>query len=152
MIIDHLSNASFYRSVHTGLATALDWLRDTDVARLSPGKIVINDDVFALVQEYTTKPPARGKFEAHQEYWDVQYVTSGEERMGWLNLSEATLSEPHSAERDIAFFTGAGSFVRVPAGSFAIFFPQDVHMPGVSLNDEPGIETVHKIVLKVRGR
>ena len=147
MITDCLANADLYRSLHPRLAAAFDWLRSTDLGRLPLGKTVIDGErLFALIQEYTPKPPELGKFEAHRRYWDVQYVARGVERMGWANLSEMAVSEPYSAERDVAFFTGRGSFIRVPAGSFAIFGPQDVHMPGVLAEEEV---LVRKIVLKV---
>ena len=152
MITDRLSNAALYRTLHPRLTAALDWLRATDLLHLPLGKAPIDgDELFALVQEYVPKDPALGKFEAHREYWDVQYLARGEERMGWVNLEEATVSEPYDPERDVAFFSGKGSFVRVPAGSFAIFGPEDVHMPGVSPDGEEARETVRKIVVKVRG-
>jgi biofilm protein TabA len=147
MIADRLINADLYRNVHPRLAAALDWLRSTDLMTLPLGKTVIDGEhLFALIQEYTPKPPELGKFEAHQRYWDVQYVARGVERMGWANLAEMVVSEPHSQERDVAFFTGSGSFLRFPAGSFAIFGPQDVHMPGVLAEDET---LVRKVVVKV---
>lgn len=152
MITDRLSSSDLYRNLHPRLAAALDWLRATDLARLPLGKTVIDGEhLFALIQEYTPKPPELCKFEAHRRYWDVQYVARGEERMGWVNLAEVTVSEPHSQERDVAFFTGRGSFFRVPAGSFAIFGPQDVHMPGVAPEGEKVAEVVRKIVVKVEG-
>jgi biofilm protein TabA len=151
MITDRLANADLYRNLHPRLAAALDWLRATDLAGLPLGKTVIDGEhLFALIQEYTPKPPELGKFEAHRSYWDVQYVARGEERMGWVNLAEVSVSEPHSLERDVAFFTGRGSFFRVPAGSFAIFGPEDVHMPGVAPDGEAA-EVVRKIVVKVEG-
>ena len=149
MITDRLSNADLYRSLHPRLAAALDWLRATDLAALPLGKTVIDGErLFALIQEYTPKPPDLGKLEAHRRYWDVQYVARGEERMGWVNLAEAAVSEPHSQERDVAFFTGRGNFFRIPAGSFAMFGPQDVHMPGVA-PEEGTAGLVRKVVVKV---
>jgi biofilm protein TabA len=149
MITDRLSNADFYRSINPRLAAALDWLRATDLASLPLGKTVIDGEhLFALIQEYTSKGPELGKFEAHRRYWDVQYVACGEERMGWVNLGEVTVLEPHSQEKDVAFFTGRGNFFRIPAGSFTIFGPQDVHMPGVALEEGPAV-VVRKVVVKV---
>jgi YhcH/YjgK/YiaL family protein len=66
--------------------------------------------------------------------------------MGWAPLSQMTDSEPHDAERDVAFFRGQGQFVLVPAGYFTIFAPHDVHMPGVAA--EP-LSLVRKVVVKV---
>jgi YhcH/YjgK/YiaL family protein len=149
MITDRLSNAELYRNLHPRLAAALDWLGSTDLASLPLGKTVIDGEhLFALVQEYTPKLPELGKLEAHRRYWDVQYVARGEERMGWVNLAEVTVSEPHSQERDVAFFTGKCDYFHVPTSSFAIFGPQDVHMPGVA--PEGGLAAVvRKVVVKV---
>ncbi len=149
MITDLLANADLYRNLHPRLAAALDWLRSTDLASLPLAKTIIDGEhLFALIQEYTPKPPELGKLEAHRRYWDVQYVARGEERMGWVNLVEVTVSEPYSVEREVAFFTGKCNFFRVPAGSFAIFGPQDVHMPGVALEGGPA-SVVRKVVVKV---
>ncbi len=152
MITDRLANAALYRRLHPRLAAALDWLSATDLATVPLGKTLIDgENVFALVQEYTPKDAAQVKLEAHREYWDLQYVVDGAERMGWVNLAEVSVLEPHDAERDVAFFSGTASFVRVPAGSFAVFGPEDVHMPGVCLAGEGEAGVVRKIVVKVRG-
>jgi len=50
-------------------------------------------------------------------------------------------------KNDIVFFTGDKSFTKVCAGMFAIFFPGDVHMPGISTGK---ISDVKKLVIKVR--
>lgn len=147
MIIDRLTNASLYRNLHPQLAAALDWLARTDLLSLPLGKLVIDGErLFALVQEYTPQRAEVLKFEAHRRYWDVQYVATGVEQMGWANLAEMTVTQPHDDQRDVAFFTGNGSLVRVPAGSFTIFSPQDVHMPGVLAD---GGTPVRKVVVKV---
>ena len=150
MILDVLENAGLYRDLPRPIAAALEFLRTADLAGLPIGKTVIDGQrLFALTQEYTPKPAAVLKFEAHRRYWDVQYVVSGVERMGWNTLARMTVSEPHDAERDVAFFRGEGDFFRVPAGAFAIFGPSDVHMPGVAEDSGAAGTIVRKVVLKV---
>jgi biofilm protein TabA len=152
MILDVLPNALLYRGLPAPLAAALDFLQQADLAALPLGKTAIEGErLFALVQEYTPKAAGLGKFEAHRRYWDVQYVASGVERMGWNTLGRMTLSEPYSPERDVAFFTGPGDWFFVPAGTFAIFGPSDVHMPGVAVDgrDAAHEQPVRKIVVKV---
>jgi biofilm protein TabA len=132
MIVDLLSNAPLYRGLPARLVTALEFLEKTDLAALPLGKTIVDGErLFALVHEYEPKPAAELKFEAHRRYWDVQFVVSGAERMGWNARRRMTVSEPHDGERDVAFFQGTASFFDVPAGTFAIFSPSDVHMPGV---------------------
>ncbi len=150
MILDTLDNRGFYRGLAPRIVAALDFLQATDLAALPLGKTVIDGErLFALVQEYSPKPASMGKFEAHRRYWDVQYVVRGVERMGYSHLSRMTVSEPHSDERDVAFFTGPGDWLYVQAGTFAIFGPSDVHMPGVAVDDAPNQPTVRKVVVKV---
>jgi len=154
MILDVLENAGLYSRLPRQLVAALEFLRTADLAALPLGKTVIDGErLFALTQEYTPKPAPLLKFEAHRRYWDVQYVVSGVERMGWNTLPRMTVSEPHDAQRDVAFFRGEGDFFRVPAGTFAIFGPSDVHMPGVAAGEgelkEAKQNLVRKVVLKV---
>lgn len=147
MILDNLANSDLYKNLHPRIAAAFDWLQRTDLATLPLGKTVIDGEhLFALVQEYTPKEPELLKYEAHRRYWDVQVVAAGIEKMGWAPLSQMTVSEPHDADRDVAFFRGQGQFVLVPQGFFTIFAPQDVHMPGVLA--EP-LGPVRKVVVKV---
>ena len=149
MILDLLSNASLYGGLPAGIVKALDFLQATDLEALPLGKTVIDGErLFALVQDYTPKPPSVGKFEAHRRYWDVQYVARGVERMGWNTLSRMTVSEEYADERDVGFFTGSGNWFYVPAGMFAIFGPSDVHMPGVSVEGCSAVP-VRKVVVKV---
>jgi YhcH/YjgK/YiaL family protein len=154
MILDVLGNSGHYAGLPRQLVAAFDFLRTADLAGLPLGKTVIDGErLFALTQEYTPKPAPLLKFEAHRRYWDVQYVVSGVERMGWNTRERMTVSESHDAERDVAFFRGEGDFFRVPAGTFAIFGPSDVHMPGVAAGEGESIATtqnlVRKVVLKV---
>jgi len=151
MILDVLENAELYKGLPRPLVVAIEFLRTADLSALPLGKTVIDGErLFALTQEYSPKPAPLLKFEAHRRYWDVQYVVSGAERMGWNTLARMTVSEPHDSERDVAFYRGEGDFFRVPAGTFAIFGPSDVHMPGVAIEEAGAAGSlVRKVVLKV---
>jgi YhcH/YjgK/YiaL family protein len=126
----------------------LQYLQEHDGTRLPLGKTPIDgDQIFALVQDNTTKPKAEGVWEAHRKYIDVQFVAAGVEQMGWAKVDTLTVKKPYDADADYALFDGPGDFLTVPAGSFTIFFPQDGHIPGVAVNDQPS--AVRKIVVKV---
>lgn len=150
MILDTFDHRGFYRGLAPQIVAALDFLAASDLAALPLGKTVIDGErLFALVQEYQPKPASMGKFEAHRRYWDVQYVARGAERMGYNHLSRMTVSEPYCEQRDVAFFTGPGDWLYIPAGTFAIFGPSDVHLPGIAADDSPEQPTVRKVVVKV---
>ena len=144
MIIDRIENAALYGGLGERIALALASVR----TKREPGRYELDGDkVFALVQQYQTKPMAEGKWEAHRKHIDVQYVAAGIERIGWANINRLKVTEPYDDTKDVAFYKGDGDFVTVPAGWFVILFPEDAHMPCTAV-DEPA--PVTKVVVKVR--
>ena len=146
MIIDHLGQVHWYLSINDRVAAALRFLQKTDLEAMSVGRHKIDGArIFAMVQEYTTKPESEGFWEAHRSYIDVQMVVRGRERIGWGYRPEMAV-EKHDEEKDLWVLKGSGSFVDVPAGYFMILTPHDAHMPGIH-SGEP--MAVKKIVVKV---
>ena len=147
MIFDTLDNLSRYDGLGHNLPRALKYLAETDLTTLPIGRINIHgDELYALIQEYTTKPAEQGKWEAHRKYIDIQYLMSGTERMGFSNLLAMQVGD-YVPERDFLPMNGSGSFVDVFPGSFVIFFPEDGHMPCLCV-DTPA--PIRKVVLKVK--
>ena len=148
MILDKIENSHLYSGLSKRIKKAFDYIRATDLKNIKPGKYEIDgENIFALISEYKTKSEAEGKLEAHRKYIDVQYVISGEEKMGYVPLNGQQILEPYKEENDIIFFAGEKSFTKVSSGMFAIFFPGDVHMPGVMTKES---SPVKKLVIKVR--
>jgi YhcH/YjgK/YiaL family protein len=148
MIIDKIENSHLYKGLSSRIEKAFEYIVKTDLKNIKPGKYEIDgEDIFALINEYKTKPESEGKLEAHRKYIDVQYVISGEELMGYVPLGQQQIIEPYKEENDIVFFRGYKSSMKVSEGMFAIFFPEDVHMPGISTGN---ISDVKKLVIKVR--
>ena len=71
------------------------------------------------------------RLEAHRRYIDIQYTIGGDEEIGWTSFASCQVPDgAFDAAKDIGFFGDAPSaWLRVPAGSFAIFFPEDAHAP-----------------------
>jgi YhcH/YjgK/YiaL family protein len=148
MIIDRIENAHLYKNIGERISKSFEYIKSTDLKTLPTGKYLIEgESIFALVSEYKTKPESEGKLEAHKNYIDVQYVISGEELMGYAPLGNQQILESYKEENDIVFYTGDKSFTKVSEGMFAIFFPEDVHMPGIKTGESA---TVKKLVIKVR--
>ncbi len=147
MIIDKIENSHLYKGLSKKIEKAFEYIHNTDLKNIHPGKYEIEgENIFALISEYETKTESEGKLEAHRKYIDVQYVISGEELIGYSPLSNQKVIEPYKEENDIVFFKGDKSFTKVSSGMFAIFFPADVHMPGISVNEK---SPVKKLVIKV---
>ncbi len=148
MILDRIENASFYYRLGDRIEAALRALQTDQLLRADVGRFELQgSDLFALVQEFQTRPREFGKWEAHRRYIDVQYVASGIEIIGHTHVANLTVAEPYREKEDIAFFAGDGSYLTVTAGMFAVFFPHDAHMPCLALTSP---RPVRKIVLKVR--
>jgi YhcH/YjgK/YiaL family protein len=129
---------------------AFNFLKNTDLSKLELKRYDIDgDNLFATVSEYTSKNEDAAKFEAHRKYIDLQYVISGKEVM---NIAPLTSIEevitPYDDKKDIEFVT-VSKVVNYKASpsNFFIFFPTDVHRPG--LKDGANAQ-VRKIVIKVK--
>jgi YhcH/YjgK/YiaL family protein len=155
MIFDRIENAATYRGANPRLAAALEYLARTDFSQVAEGKHELDgQNMFANVQHYPSRPMEEIAWEAHRKYFDVQYIASGAEKMGHINLhdgltsSNLTVKTPYDAEKDAEFYNAKGHFVIVRAGDFTVFFPQDVHAPCLSVGPSP--EDVLKVVVKCR--
>ena len=148
MIIDKLSNSNLYSGLGESINKAFAYLKQTDFSKMKLGKCEIDGDkIFALVNEYNTKDESEGKLEAHKKYIDIQFVAKGKELMGYAPLENQIVINEYNEQYDITFFSGEKSFTQIDEGMFAIFFPTDVHLPGIKVNEK---SYVKKVVIKVK--
>lgn len=148
MILDTLDNAGFYTNISSQLKKGFDYLQNTDLQALTPGTHKIEGmDLFALVSEFETKLPEECRPEAHQKYADIQYIVSGREAIGYTPLGDQEITIPYFEERDIIFYNAQTTPVVLEQGMFVVFFPQDIHQPGMQVNRP---EKVKKVVVKVK--
>lgn len=148
MIFDTIENYNLYSGIGPeGFSAAFKFLRETDLNSLPVGRHELDgDNLYFLVQEYTTKSLEQAKWESHRRYIDIQYMVSGFERVGFANLHNMQLGD-YLPEKDYQQMTGEGFSLNLSSGSFAIFFPDDAHMPGLVVS-EPS--PVKKVVIKVK--
>jgi len=146
MITDLLSRSTIYAGLSAGIAQAFDFVRRDDLAALPPGTYEIDGRrVYALVQDYQSKPADAGRWEAHRRYIDLQYVVSGREQFGFAATGRMPAAEYDEA-KDIERPQGNGVFLDLRAGEFVLVWPGEVHMPGMAAG-EPA--AVRKIVVKI---
>lgn len=151
MILDNMQNSALYETVHPKFAEAFAFCKKAVAENLPAGKYELDGkELYAMVQEYNTKLYADAKFEGHRNYIDIQFMVSGAEIMKWADIAKMTENVPYNPEKDCQFYAPneEAAAAAVGAGEYAIFFPHDIHMPCVSLNETPA--AAKKIVVKVK--
>lgn len=146
MILDVLDNADRYLTLNKGFRNGFAFLMRSDLKNLAPGRHEISTDrVFALVEDAPGRKKEEAELEAHEKYIDIQLVVTGTDNMGWKRKETCKhVSRAYDASKDYQFFKDEPDlWLPVSAGMFAIFFPEDAHMPLISSGH------LRKVVVKV---
>ena len=147
MILDKLENADLYKGLSKRLDKGFEYLKSNDLTTVAPGSYDIAEGVRAIISEYNSKNIADAVLEAHKKYIDIQYVISGEEQIGYTPLADQTPTIAYDADRDVVFFKEEVSYTKLSTGMFSVYFPTDLHQPGVKTGSTPTL--VKKCVIKV---
>ena len=150
MILDQLDSTLVYGGLGERIAIGLALLNEESVQQAAPGKYAVQgEDIFYVVDEYDTKPAEEGRLEIHRKYMDIQTIVSGCECIGTAPLEGLTEQTPYDGEKDLAFYDAAADMSKLilKPGMFAIFWPNEPHMPGRTVEK---CERVKKIVIKIR--
>ena len=147
MIIDTIENLGKYVALNPLFADVVEFLKNHDLQSMEPGKYPIKDkDLFMNLQVAQQRTKDTAFLETHVEMIDIQIPITCAETFGYTPLCDLPAFE-YNAEKDITKYgdTKPQTFVTVNPGQFAIFFPQDGHMPCII--DEPEIK---KAIFKVK--
>ena len=151
MIYDQIGNAARYRALHPLIAKGLDYLAAFDPAAFVPGKVEIEGDaLFAAAAEYQSKLRETAKWESHRRYADIQFIVEGEEQMAYAPIASLVPKGDYDEAKDLTLYVDTpetGQLFRFPAGTFAIYFPEDGHLPNLAIGAP---SRMRKIVVKVK--
>ncbi len=116
MLTTTLKLADQYDYLSEKFAKAYHFLRTENLESLPVGNTEIDGkEVFANVQEYTTIPWEECAFEAHDQYFDIQYVVSGRELFGYVKRDGLKEKAPYDSEKDLVFsFWVCHGFGQIP--------------------------------------
>jgi biofilm protein TabA len=151
MILGEIGSLGRYKSMIPFYEQLSEFLINNNYRVLANGKYEINgDDVYLVIQEYETKSETEKKWESHKKYIDIQIMIDGVEYVGHSPISDLKIIEPYNEERDVIFYKESqaeNTCMVLRIENFCIFFPDDGHKPGCSV-DKPRV--VKKAVLKVK--
>lgn len=155
MISGNINEAANLAILPEPLQRAVRYLKENDLTAHETGKFPLDGDKMILqVIDQNTAPREALRPEVHRKYIDVQFLAAGgPERIGWYpdlgdNEAEEDLLD---TPRDICFYrsnpNAREGVIEMQPGSYAMFFPWDVHIPAIQVGDRPA--AIRKIVIKV---
>jgi len=116
-------------------------------------KKIHGDDIILKVFSYTTIDPQDelAELESHRQYLDIHTSIIHAERIDWFPSASLKVIKPYDDKEDAVYYewrepVGAG-IVMLP-GLFALFGPNDAHMPRLHAAGKP--QNVKKAVMKIR--
>lgn len=149
MILDTLSNASRYYSLHPLFEKAFAFIQSNNLDEIEDGKYEIDGDgLIAAVFEKAAKTEAESnqKFECHDKHIDIQVCIKGKESIGWKPREKCTkIKGEYNPDKDVSYYVDSPEmYFGMEPGQFAILYPEDVHSPMI------GEGSIKKMVVKVK--
>lgn len=132
------------KALHVGL----DYICQSNWAQIPDGRHEIDKNNYVMISTYIVEPPEDRRLEAHKQYIDIQFIIDGEEEIGYADSSRAGMLQEQIVERDLYFYDSVDkeTYLKMTAGSYAVFYPWDIHRP--NCQSIPGSK-VRKAVVKV---
>lgn len=149
MIYDDLTRSALYPQ-NALFEQAFGFLKTLGPATPCGKTVLQGDNLFVSIDNYETKKREAARPETHRHYIDIQVLLSGSEQIEIFSAFKLTGDELYDTDRDLAFYNRPetpDATVLLEPGKFAVFFPDDAHMPGLQ-NGTAGV--VKKAVAKIR--
>lgn len=149
MITSNIQNSKRYL-FNNDFIVAFNYLSNEDLNAIPYGKHQITDHIFVIKETYYTMQLGETFWEGHEQFIDIQFILEGEEQIAYSPIHYLSEIMYHQ-EKDLKIFKGeVNSYIQLKKNEFAIFFPEDAHMPG--LNSQNSSSQVHKIIIKIKVR
>ncbi|MFH2105631.1 MAG: YhcH/YjgK/YiaL family protein [Candidatus Micrarchaeota archaeon] len=146
-MIPEKSGRGSNNSEQKAIKEAINYLLKTDFSKMENGKHPIKgEEMFALISEYETLPKEEKDPESHIKFIDIHRMINGEENIGVS--SKGRKKGKYNADKDFLAYDSVEDeeFIMIRQGTFAIFFPNDIHRPGVAIGEN---KKVRKCVVKI---
>lgn len=128
-----------------------EFLQNNNMSTLEEKRYELGDGDYVNVESYNTYDFSVRRYESHKKYIDIQYIIIGEEKIVVKPVSDLHLVEEYCDSRDIAFYNNdvIGRDYMLKEGEMLELFPEDGHMPCISINDSVKVKkAVFKIQIK----
>lgn len=126
---------------------ALEYIQQNDLNTLPSGRHIIDgDNLWVNIVDSELRSQSEAKFEAHNQYFDIQIPLSAPESYGVKSRSECQqpIGEFNEADDYILFEDEITTIETRQPGEMIVFTPDDAHAPLI------GEGPIHKAIFKVR--
>lgn len=110
-----------------------EFLVSNDLEALTLGRHdVCGDECFVNVDAVTTRTEEVAQFETHRRIIDLHVPINSEETIGYCPRSSLPEDLEYDSEKDLQFYASKPeNYTRLAMkpGMFAIFYPEDAHLP-----------------------
>lgn len=147
MIIGKLKDLNRYFGLSKNIDDAISYVLNTDLLSLEVGRYELSESVIVNRQQYYGKDDPFA--ESHRDFIDLQIVLKGKEKMGYADLSNLTVRvmEDYNPDIDLAkYYVDDECCYEMSEDSFALIYPEDIHRPGMKVDDN----IIEKVVVKIK--
>ncbi|MGL4393067.1 MAG: YhcH/YjgK/YiaL family protein [Fusobacteriaceae bacterium] len=150
MFFDKIKEIKKYKGISVNLDKAIDFIIAGKHLKAEVGKHMVDgENIFFMVQEYTTKKIEDAFFETHETYADIQIMIQGEEGFGYSFIENLKETDSYIAEKDVAKQKGNSDFILpLKNDNFVFVFPREPHMPTLACDNIP--KAVKKVIFKIK--
>ncbi|MCK5567856.1 MAG: YhcH/YjgK/YiaL family protein [Actinomycetia bacterium] len=148
--LDSLSSNKYLSGTgYTGRIIKL--IENTDFTKKDDGVYKTDtEDFYYILSTYNTSASIEEKpAEAHRKYIDLQYILYGEEKIGYADYRNPKMSlKEYDGGNDVELFSRIEdeSFFILKKDMYCIFFPEDIHRPGLTNRET---RSIRKIIFKI---
>ena len=152
MLVSKIDFAEKNNYLNERFAKAFEFIRQVKPDEIQDNAVtIVEGEVIANFQEYTTLDENTLDFETHDHFYDIHYIVSGEEIICHTHRDNLVPKGEYDAKADISFYKepepGTHSRILLKAGDFVVVAPEDAHKPRCKAGTA---NAVKKIVLKVK--
>lgn len=143
MLKGSINDDAWRSGLPTPLRQMLERLADPALRQAPVGRHDLEGEAFFVINEYETRPAAELRAESHRRYCDVQVMLVGTEQVGCAELAD-TAGAAYDAAHDVTYYPQdlPLDWHAFGTGTVFVFTPDDIHLPGVTLDRPAGIRKV----------
>lgn len=152
MIYGHMLARETERAYAGPIREAIRYCRETDFSGIGESKIELQgEEMIVQICDRITGAREEKLPEVHRRYVELQFMAEGSEYMGvYPDKGDNEILEDCLAEKDTLYYQenpqSEETMLLMTPGSYAIFFPEDVHRPFCQVKVPAKVK---KIVVKI---